>query len=94
MKNEQLKDQSFPNRVDLQRPVFTWMKTALVEDKHIIWWLFYGNAAGKRTLCHRVFQLKNKPLNHRRRLATAFALRSNKQQLLREWREHYPEATP
>jgi hypothetical protein len=48
MKNEQLKDQVFPNCADLHRPIFTWAKTALVGDEFITWWLFYGNALGKK----------------------------------------------
>ena len=94
MKNEQLKDQQFPFRTDLQQPVFTWAKTALIEDEHIVWWLFYGYATEKRTLCHRVFHSKHRPLDHRTRAVKAFHLRSAKHQLRRERRSHYPEATP
>ena len=94
MKNEQLKELQFPTRTDLQQPVFTWAKTALIGDEHIIWWLYYGDARGKRTLCHRVFHPKSRPLDHRTRMVTAIHLRSTKHQLRREWRSHYPEATP
>jgi hypothetical protein len=94
MKNEQLKELQFPTRTDLQQPVFTWAKTALIGDEHIIWWLYYGDARGKRTLCHRVFHPKSRPLDHRTRMVKAIHLRSTKHQLRQEWRSHYPEATP
>jgi hypothetical protein len=91
MKNEQVKDQVFPcNRTDLHQPIFSWMKTILVGDDFIIWWLFYGNALSKKTLCHRVFHLKSKPLDHRQRVGLSWSLRLSRQQLRREWRECYP----
>ena len=91
MKNEQLKDQAFPDRTDPHRPIFSWAKTALIGDDFIIWWLFYGNALGKETLCHRVFRPKNEPLDQRRRVALSWSLRSSKRQLRDEWRKLYPE---
>ena len=94
MKNEQLKGQQFPVRADLQQPVFTWAKTGLIEDEHIIWWLFYGDAEGKRTLCHQVFHPKHRSLDHRTRKVKAFHLRSAKHQLRQEWRGRYPTNTP
>jgi hypothetical protein len=91
MKNKQLKGQVFPNRTDPRRPVFSWMKTALVGDNFIIWSLYYGNALDKGTLCHRVFRPKNEPLDHRQRVGLSWSLRLSKQQLRREWRERYPQ---
>jgi hypothetical protein len=90
LKNEQLKGQVFPNRTDPHRPIFSWAKTALIGDEFITWWLFYGNALGKETLCHKVFYLKSKSLDHRQRVALSWSLRLSKQQLRREWRERYP----
>jgi hypothetical protein len=91
MKNEQLKDQAFPNRTDSHRPIFSWAKTALIGDDFITWWLFYGNALDKQTLCHKVFRLKNKPLDHRQRVALSWSLRLSKRQLRDEWRKRYHE---
>jgi hypothetical protein len=41
MKNAQLKDQFCPSRADLQNPIFSWRKTALIGDEFYIWWLYY-----------------------------------------------------
>ena len=91
MENEQVKDQVFPcNRTDLQQPIFSWMKTIMIGDDFIIWWLFYGNALGRKTLCHRLFHPKNKPLDYHKRMALSWNLRLVKQRLRREWRERYP----
>lgn len=92
LKNEQTKDQVFPNRTDPRQPIFNWAKTALIGDDFITWWLYYGNALGKETLCHRVFRPKNEPLDRRQRITLSWSLRLSKRQLRREWRERYPEA--
>jgi hypothetical protein len=89
MKNAQLKDQFCPNRADLQNPIFSWRKTALSGDEFYIWWLYYGDAAGKGTLCHQFFHPLDKPLDHRARTAIAWNLRSMKKVLRKEWRNRY-----
>jgi hypothetical protein len=58
MKNEQLKELQFPTRTDLQQPVFTWAKTALIGDEHIIWWLYYGDAVENEHSVTEYFTLR------------------------------------
>ena len=50
MKNSQLKDIATPDLPSRDHPRFTWMKTDLIGDDFIIWWLFYGYADGTDTL--------------------------------------------
>jgi hypothetical protein len=89
MKSAQLKDQSFLDRTDPHKPIFLWQKTALIGDEFYTWWLYYGNATGKDTLCHRLFHPLNKPLDQRARVAIAWNLRSIKAKLRNEWRNRY-----
>jgi hypothetical protein len=89
VKNEQLKNQAFPDRSDTSLPIFTWRKTALIGDEFYIWWLYYGYADRKNTLCHRVFRHKSKPLDRKARISLAWSLRIEKAKLKRAWRKHY-----
>ena len=91
MKSAQLKDQSFPDRTDTHKPIFSWRKTTLIAfemDELYIWCLCYGNA-GKDTLCYRLFHPLNKPLDQRARFDIAQNLRSIKAKLRNEWRNRY-----
>jgi hypothetical protein len=89
MKNQQLKDQLFPNRSNTEHPIFTWQKTALIGDEFYNWWLYYGNADGRDTLCHRVFWYRNKPLDQHARDYLAWSLRNEKARLRQGWRKRY-----
>jgi hypothetical protein len=92
MKNKQLKERVFPNSYDMQHPIFTWQKTALIGDMFYAWWLYYGNAVGKDTLCHQIFYPMNKPLDQRARIGLAWSLRIARARVRREWRQRHQSA--
>ena len=90
MKNSQLKDLSIPDSSSQCHPRFAWMKTDLIGDDFITWWLFYGYADGTDTLSSRVYHPRRAGFSDRTRTALAFSLRDAKTQVRDLWHARYP----
>ena len=90
MKNSQLKDIATPGLSSRDYPRFAWMKTDLIGDDFIIWWLFYGCADGTDTLCCRMPHPRQSGLSDRTRVALARNLRQMKTLVRDQWHDCYP----